>query len=172
MAGKPKRLFKAGDRFGRLVLLKHAPKDPSHRGVRWYCCCDCGKVIDIPQYTLTRAKPTVSCGSAGCRGTQMEAQFPKEYKAWKNMKDRCYNPNTPQWKDYGGRGIKVCDSWREDFWEFLHDMGACPAGDHSLDRINNGGDYTSSNCRWATRSEQNSNRRSYRHNSQPLNLTE
>ena len=74
------------------------------------------------------------------------------------MKDRCYNPNYKGFPRYGGRGIKVCDRWRDSFENFLADLGERPLG-RTLDRINNNGDYEFGNCRWATKSEQNYNRR-------------
>lgn len=80
------------------------------------------------------------------------------YKTWEHMVARCYRPTHSRYKYYGGRGIKVCDSWRNDFWTFVADMGPRPEG-LTLDRKENDGDYEPSNCRWATMSEQNSNRR-------------
>src|SRR5688572_15323010 len=79
------------------------------------------------------------------------------YNAWKNMRARCSYRGNPQWKDWGGRGIKVCDRWSK-FENFLTDMGEPPPG-LSLDRINNDGDYEPSNCRWATRKQQSVNSR-------------
>lgn len=83
-----------------------------------------------------------------------------EYRIWAAMKRRCNNPNRPEWKDYGGRGITYCDRW-EKFENFLDDMGRRPAN-HSLDRINNELGYSKENCRWATFKTQNNNKRSNR----------
>lgn len=81
-----------------------------------------------------------------------------EYRAWTAMRDRCYNPKTKSYRRYGGRGITVCGPWRESFANFLVDMGRRPSEGHSLDRVDNSGNYTPLNCRWATKSEQAYNR--------------
>ena len=80
-----------------------------------------------------------------------------EYRAWTGMRIRCNNPNNRDYKNYGGRGIKVCERWNS-FENFIQDMGNKPAG-HSLDRIDNDGDYSPSNCKWSSKTEQQSNRR-------------
>lgn len=82
----------------------------------------------------------------------------KEFKIWNSMKQRCYNPKNERFASYGGRGIKVCESWVNSFSEFLNDMGGKPAN-KSLDRINNDGNYEPSNCRWASPKEQQRNTR-------------
>jgi hypothetical protein len=82
-----------------------------------------------------------------------------EYKAWHNMVSRCYNPQFAHYADYGGRGITVCDEWREDPWMFLLHMGPRPSNEHSVDRIDNEYIYCPENCKWSTQAEQNANRR-------------
>jgi len=84
-----------------------------------------------------------------------------EYKAWADMKQRCLNPKHPAWKNWGGRGIRVCDSWL-NYPSFLADMGRKPSPDLTLDRRENDGHYEPGNCRWATRLEQVHNRRGSR----------
>lgn len=83
------------------------------------------------------------------------------YASWAAMKRRCYNPVDADFPNYGGRGITVCDRWREDYDAFVEDMGLKPKG-LTLDRVDTNGDYSPSNCRWASRSEQSSNRRNAR----------
>ena len=83
------------------------------------------------------------------------------YRCWINMRQRCYNSNHPQYKDYGGRGIFVCEEWKESFINFYNDMGDRPKG-YSIERINNDEGYNPTNCEWVTRVKQQSNRRNVR----------
>jgi hypothetical protein len=82
-----------------------------------------------------------------------------EYYAWAASIRRCHNPRNPYYRNYGGRGIQVCDRWRKSFANFLSDVGVRPSPELTLDRVNNDGNYEPGNVRWATRSEQNSNQR-------------
>ncbi len=96
----------------------------------------------------------------------------KEFNSWMGMRKRCFNPANKRYKDYGGRGITICARWMDSFLNFLEDMGEKPSPQHSLDRIDNNGNYEPSNCRWATRIEQARNKRNNKILSfEDLNLT-
>lgn len=162
---KTSLLAKEGDRYGRLVLVKQVENQGSK--VRWTCLCDCGSVR---QANLTNLK-SGRVSSCGCYSTDRlrerktthghtrDRHRTREYEAWCGLRMRCSNPRDSHYHLYGGRGIKVCTRWADSFEAFLEDMGPVPDVEHSVDRIDPDGDYEPSNCRWATYTEQNRNRR-------------
>lgn len=126
------------------------------------CRCICGTVRHVRTFEL-KAGNSKSCGclnreiSSQIHSTHGMSKTP-EYVAWHNMIKRCNNPNVQCYYNYGGRGIKVCKRWMK-FENFIKDMGLRPSSAHSLERVNNNGNYKPSNCKWATRSHQNNNTR-------------
>lgn len=149
-------------RFGRLTVIRRAGKQ--NRFIMWECRCDCGR-SRVVQGIHLRSGHTRSCGCLSrdiSRTTNKThgLSHTREYHTWQHILDRCLNPRNKSWKYYGGRGIRVCERWRNSFRAFFADMGVKPTnGRYSIERINNDGNYTPRNCKWATQSEQVSNRR-------------
>lgn len=166
------RRFKdmAGQRFERLVCI--TPLGSTSTGMVWECLCDCGNIKNVVRGNLLSG----AVRSCGClreeknKGNKYGIKNGKNiavdgkrvnrigaYSSWEAMTSRCNNPNHISYKDYGGRGITICERWSE-FDNFLWDMGERPIG-KTLDRIDVNGNYEPSNCRWATPLEQNQNKR-------------
>ena len=147
---------RTGQRAGRWTVLRLIGRNPA----RWLCRCECGTERALSPNAV-RSGSGCGCARAkenASRATHRSTQT-KEYHAWVAMKSRCSDVNHPAYKNYGGRGIGVCQRWRDSFEAFLLDIGRAPSPELSLDRIDNDGGYEPGNVRWATRSEQSSNQR-------------
>jgi hypothetical protein len=157
----PNAIDLAGQVFGKLTVTR--PVGRKGGRVVWECRCDCGGVASVAASNLTTGNST-SCGcTRGEKHGQAKAGRPSaEYRTWRHLVERCCNPSCASFAHYGGRGIKVCDRWRNSFTAFFDDMGPKPTSKHSIDRIDVNGDYAPSNCRWATPKEQARNARSNR----------
>ncbi len=158
----------AGERFGRLIAVKRVMVRGA-KNVMWKCACDCGGSVVAAAANL--GKSTKSCGCLAretasnlLRGNTRMRRHHKsqslEYNSWCGMKQRCSNKNSPKYPIYGARGITVCDRWKNSFETFLADMGRKPSRRHSVERVDNDGNYEPDNCIWALPKVQGRNNRS------------
>ena len=145
-----------GKTFGRLTVIGYVGRNQFDHFL-WLCRCECGGEKVATTSSLNNGR-TVACGCYNASKTHGMSNTP-EYKAWRQMINRCTKPHNHAYPQYGGRGIKICSRWLESFENFYADMGPRPNDKHSLDRINNDGNYEPHNCRWAVSFDQMNNRR-------------
>jgi hypothetical protein len=150
-------ISEVGKTYGRWTVIRFSHKTPPYR-IFWLCRCTCGAEKTVVQDNL-RAGSARSCGCLHKELVTKHGQHDSPtYSCWERMIQRCNNPNEAAFGNYGGRGISVCERWGS-FENFLADMGERPTSKHSIDRIDNNGNYEKANCRWATRSQQDRNLR-------------
>lgn len=153
-----KLIDETGNKHGRLKVLERV-ENTRAGGARWLCKCDCGTKITVIGLDL-RNGHTKSCGCRKVENLTKHGMWgTPEYRAWDSMIQRCTNPNSIGFVNYGARGLIVAERWQESFGAFYEDMGPRPTSKHSLERRNNDMGYHRSNCKWATPKQQNRNNR-------------
>ena len=155
--GCPPPSILIGQKVGKLTVIGRASKN------KFLCECECGNKTEVFGSNLNR-RHTVSCGCyqkeiRGLSSVTHGMTKTDEFNIWQSMKQRCYDKNCKAFAHYGGRGIRICNRWIESFENFILDIGKRPSKQHSIERVNNDGDYELSNCKWATKREQAQNRR-------------
>ena len=161
-----KKLNIIGHKFSRLTVISECENRTLQGKVQFNCLCECGNIIKTVGSKL-KSGHTKSCSCLQKEKVKMNKELNKThglsktvmYYTYMTMISRCYNVKNKAYKNYGQRGIKVCDRWLNSFEFFLEDMGEKPTKQHSIDRINVNGDYEPCNCKWSTRIEQENNKR-------------
>lgn len=155
-----------GQQFERLLVIEEDMTN-NEKKAKWICKCDCGNIVSVYGHNL-KSGTTKSCGCLyrdrkGEHNPRYETGLSREwiYSTWNSMKQRCFNPNATEYSAYGGRGITVCEEWKNSFkcfYEYVSKLPHYGEEGRSIDRINNNGNYEPGNVRWATKEQQYENR--------------
>lgn len=148
-----------GHTYGRLTVVSYVSRKPT----KWSCRCSCGNTSVATTINL-RSGNTTSCGCVHRERCSVASRThgqtgSTEYRTWSHMIARCYNPRDTDFKDYGARGITVCDEWHYSFEAFYRDMGPKPSPRHSIERVDNNSGYFAKNCIWGSPIQQANNQR-------------
>lgn len=156
------RTDETGNKYNKLTVLEFSGKTKGGDS-NWLCQCECGNTTIVSRGDFTKGD-TKSCGChrASAGGATKGYRKSTEYVSWSEMKRRCYNTRNAEYHNYGGRGITVCDQWKNSFVDFLAYVGKKPSPDATIDRIDVNGNYEPGNVRWATKPEQSQNTRKTR----------
>jgi hypothetical protein len=160
-----KKIDLTNKRFGRLIVISESKEYTKSKNIHWTCKCDCGNIVNVSSYCLLKGR-TKSCGCL--RKERMSETMTTHgltgktplYSTWRKIKERCFNKNAKGYCNYGGRGITICDEWKNDFHLFYDwSIKNGYAKGLSIDRIDNDGNYEPINCRWVSMKIQQRNRR-------------
>lgn len=165
MVNNPNRLnLLPGTIYGNFTILNELVERDKYGGTQYNVRCICGREMMLLG-TRVKCKKLKSCGCLTIIRPVIKHNLygSSEYSSWQHMKARCCNINSHVYHHYGGRGIKICDRWVNSFQNFIDDMGFKPTPKHTIDRVDNNGDYEPGNCKWVTISEQQRNRRNNVH---------